>query len=250
MKLLVILLCLFSERFLMHSLSYHRFSWFDQYCLSVKNALATRNLLTSPALLLAFIAIPIPLLAFIIYMLFQNLLFGLIGLLFNIAVLFYCIGPQNPFYPENTESSPEPAAVVIGAYFSAVNTQLFAVIFWYVIAGPIAALFYRLITLSQHTPGVDAWAQRSTDILEWIPARLSAFLYLLVGNFQSGLKPFTRLALASPEQNHQLLSECGLHALRTGESDDGKMPAAETLIEHALIVLLVCLAFFTLAAYL
>jgi AmpE protein len=71
-----------------------------------------------------------------------------------------------------------------------------------------------------------------------------------VGNFQSGFKRFIQFILAKPAVNHQMLSECGLLAACHNESDDVPMPIAEKLVEHAIIVLLVFISLFTLAAWL
>jgi AmpE protein len=249
MKLLVIVLCLLSERFLIHSISYHRFVWFERYYLFIKNLIDKNNILNNTALMLALIVLPITIITSLVYLAVDSILFGLLGLLFNIALFFYCLGPKNPFYPiiDTDVEVPEHSA---GTYFAEVNNQLFSVIFWYVIGGPIAALFFRLISLSKTIPSVAVLAKDTTEILEWIPARLTVLLYLLVGNFQLGFQRFTGFLLVKPALNDQMLSECGLLAVRSNEFEEVPMPIAETLVEHAVIVLLVLVALFTLAAWL
>lgn len=249
MKLLVIVLCLLSERFLIHSVSYQRFSWFENYYLSIKKILDKNNTTAiNSALMLAIIVGPITLLVGLIYGLLHSVLFGFIGLIFNIMIFFYCIGPKNPFYPSAQEAT-ESGNAHVGTYLAQVNNQLFSVIFWYILAGPIAVLIYRLISLSQTINQTAEIAQKITNILEWLPARLTALLYLLVGNFQSGLRPFMSFILAKPEFNNQMLAECGLRAARSNDvEEEVPMPIAESLMEHAIIVLLVSIALFTLVA--
>lgn len=249
MKLLVILLCLLSERFLIHSASYQRFSWFEHYYLSIKNIMDKYNLPANTALMLALIVVPPIVVVSLIYLLLDSILFGLFGFIINIVLFFYCLGPQNPFYPLDapSDSSNEER---VGAYLAAVNNQLFSVIFWYVIGGPIAALVFRLISLSQNIPQVELLAKDVTELLEWIPARLTVLLYLLVGNFQAGSKRFMHFFLAKPALNLQMLSECGLLAVRYNGLEEVPMPIAEKLVEHATIVLLVLIALFTLVAWL
>ncbi|RUR11991.1 regulatory signaling modulator protein AmpE [Legionella sp. km772] len=249
MKLLVIVLCLLSERFLIHSISYQRFHWFDRYYLAIKSLMEKYNVANHSALILAIIVLPIIILAALVYLILDSILFGLLALVFNIVVFFYSIGPKNPFYPA-LDSNVENTGLVAGTYLAEVNNQLFSVIFWYVIGGPIAALLFRLISLSRTVDSVSLLAQDITEILEWIPARITVLLYLLVGNFQLGLRRFTAYLLAKPTLNEQMLSDCGLLAVRNNELDEVSLPMAETLVEHAAIVLLVFIALFTLAAWL
>ena len=73
---------------------------------------------------------------------------------------------------------------------------------------------------------------------------------MLVGNFQQGFHYYRRLFFSSPENNQTLLSNGGLLAARTTETDIVSLPHAQNLVEHALIVYMVFLAFFTLVAWL
>ncbi|TAL65146.1 MAG: hypothetical protein EPN84_01965 [Legionella sp.] len=246
MKLLVIVICLLSERFLMHSMSYQRFSWFADYAKRILQLDEKSTYLKSPWLKLATIVLPIVITSAIIYCALYSIIFGFAGLILSIIIFFYCLGPQNAFYPVTEKEVKQPQ---IGHYFALVNSQLFAVIFWYILAGPIAIIAYRLISLSQTIPAVHTEARQATNILEWLPARLTAILYLLVGNFQQGFVSLRQYLLASPEKNDTLLSECGLQAVRTNPDEEIPMPVAETLVEQATIVLLVMIALFTLAAW-
>ena len=250
MKLLVIVLCLLSERFLIHSISYKRFSWFNHYFLSIIKILDAKKIVVNPSITLALIVIPIVLLVFIIYMLVHTLLFGFVGLIANLGLFFYCIGPQNPFYPSTKYDDDLSTKDSVRNYFSQINSQLFSVIFWYVLGGPIIVLVYRLVSLSQNMSQTKLIANQITDILEWLPARMTVLLYLLVGNFQSGFKLFTRLFLNNPSLNNQMLSECGVEAVCNNDTKEVPMVVAENLIEHAVIVLLVLIALFTLTAWL
>jgi AmpE protein len=245
MKLLVILLCLLSERFLIHSISYGRFSWFGNYCLTIKKLMDKSNLGTNSWFLLVGRIAPLIIFTSLVYWVFHNMLFGLGGLILSILFLFYSIGPQNVFYP--LSDSTLSNNILVGNYLAKVNSELFAVIFWYVVAGPIAALTYRLFALSRYITDVSEEANQITDILEWVPARMTVLLYLLVGNFQRGFSLFMRFFLSKPHLNTEMLSECGLQAVRSDNSIEVPMPLAENLVEHAIIVLLVFIALLTFA---
>lgn len=250
MKLLVILLCLLSERFLIHSVSYKRFAWFVDYDLFIKNIIDKNNFFTNPWMILTAIILPIIIPIAIIYLLLHTILFGILCLILSIVIFLYCLGPQNAFYPISDTDAGISNNILIGNYFAQVNRQLLSVIFWYTVAGPIAILTYRLITLCRNVSSVSHQANQVTDILEWIPARISALLFLLVGNFQRGFILFTKMFFSRPELNNQLLSNCGIQAVRTDESEEIPIPVAESLVEHATIVFLVFIALFTLVAWL
>ncbi|VEB35859.1 inner membrane protein AmpE [Legionella sainthelensi] len=248
MKLLVILLCLSCERFLIHSASYQRFYWFTNYYQKIKISADKNSFFVNPWALLALIVIPLLLLALIIYLLLHQVFFGLMGLILSILIFFYCLGPQNIFYPI-THSEVKSDQELVADYFISVNRQLFSLIFWFIVAGPIGALAYRLITLCREFNTVHEQANEVTDLLEWIPARLTVILFLLVGNFQRGISIFTRFLFAKPEINSEMLRDCGMQAVKSNDMEEISMPAAESLVEHAIIVMLVLIALFTLFSW-
>jgi AmpE protein len=249
MKLLVILLCLFSERFLVHTISYQRFYWFGDYYQYIKKTAEKNSFFTNPWALLALIVLPLIAITGLVYLLLHGIFYGFMGLLLSIVLFFYSLGPQNIFYPV-TQSETESADQLVGDYFAKVNGQLFSVVFWYIIAGPIAAIAYRLITLCRDINSVSFQANEVADVLEWIPARLTVLLFLVVGNFQRGFKLFCSYFIAKPDFNNEMICECGLQAVRSNDAEEVPMPVAEGLVEHAIIVMLVFIALFTLISWL
>ncbi|KTD22821.1 inner membrane protein AmpE [Legionella lansingensis] len=249
MKLFVIVLCLLSERYLIHAVSHNRFYWFSSYfaAISQKWVAAETSFLIQASVLALVVLIPVVIVWLLLYI-FGHLLFGFIGFLLNLVIFYYCLGPQNPFYPVRSEEQENET--MVGDYFAKVNGELFAVIFWYIVAGPIGILVYRLISLCSEQSLTAKLAQTITDVLDWIPARLTLLLYLLVGNFQRGIGFFMGMFFASPEKNDDLLSQGGLLAARTNETETVILPYAENLMEQALVVYLVFLALFTLTSWL
>jgi AmpE protein len=250
MKLLVIVLCLLSERFLIHSISYQRFCWFGLYSETLLRFAQAKKLPNNSWALLALFVAPPVLAAFIVYLLMASLFWGIGGLLMNIVIFYYCLGPHNPFYPVTSpDESGTGAHGSVPSYLAQVNCELFSVIFWYVLLGPIAALFYRFVSLSQQIEPIKDAAIYVTQILEWIPARMTAILYLLVGNFQSGFKLFSQYVLAGPQSNNKLLELCGAKAAHNHEEKELSMVSAEQVVEHAAVLLLVIIALMTLASW-
>ncbi|KTD36185.1 inner membrane protein AmpE [Legionella nautarum] len=250
MKLLVILLSLLSERYLVHAVSHLRFNWFPAYFNTLYQRLPKSHQLLNQTLILLAAVLPIAIICALLLYIFNHVLFGFIGFLLNLVIFYYCIGPENPFYPVREDTDAEHSELVVGDYFAKANGQLFAVIFWYIIFGALGALVYRLISLCRMHGATAQLATQITNILDWIPARITVILYLLVGNFQRGLHFFMQKFLSSPENNDIFLSEGGLLAARTTEAEPVQMSYAESLVEHAVIVYLVFIALFTLGALL
>ncbi|MCY1295817.1 Regulatory signaling modulator protein AmpE [compost metagenome] len=66
--------------------------------------------------------------------------------------------------------------------------SFFAVIFWYALLGPMAALAYRLLALTcEHAqqPALRERAQQVRHALDWLPVRVLAASFALVGNFMA-----------------------------------------------------------------
>lgn len=248
MKLLVIVLCLLSERFLVHASTHQRFYWFDAYAGWTRAHLPGGGVAW---VTLFFNMMPLLVLVGLILIVSGGLLFGLVGFVFNLVILHYCLGPTNPFYPvlQSAEGEGMPVAAV-AKYFSAVNGELFAPVFWYIVFGALGVLCYRLLALCQRDPAMSPWAVKLTHLMDWLPAKILAFFYLLVGNFQAGLPLYRRLFFAKPEHHDELLSACGMQALNEQGAAASFMPQAETIVEHAIIGFLVILAFFTIMAWL
>ena len=64
--------------------------------------------------------------------------------------------------------------------------SFFAVIFWYFLLGPVAALSYRLLALAAEHSQQPALAERAAQLrhaFDWLPVRLLAASFALVGNF-------------------------------------------------------------------
>lgn len=63
----------------------------------------------------------------------------------------------------------------------------FAVVFWFFVLGPGAALIYRLLHLLRHVHAVDdserQWLAQWLEWLDWLPARLLGLGFAVTGNF-------------------------------------------------------------------
>ncbi|WP_122741351.1 regulatory signaling modulator protein AmpE, partial [Pseudomonas viridiflava] len=65
------------------------------------------------------------------------------------------------------------------------HQSFFAVIFWYFLLGPVAALAYRLLALAAEHGATPALVERAAQLrhaFDWVPVRLLAASFALVGN--------------------------------------------------------------------
>ena len=239
MKFLVIVLCLLAERFLVHQLDLKKFQWFSAYTNVVSQFV--NSILVNPIVLLAALVIPLVLLIGCVSMLLSGLMFGMVGLFLHVIILYYCLGPINAFYPVSADDSSDE----IGEYLINANEQLFGVLFWYLCFGVVGVVTYRLLSLCKKYTPVASYAVMVFDILNWIPARITALCYLLVGNFQHGMAIFGQRIVNAPADNGLLLSQCGIAALDSGRGEPLTLGHAQTHVEHAALLWVFLLAIYT-----
>ncbi len=190
MKLFVIVLCLLSERYLSHSYAAKREELFARYVQKGRDFMMRIPSVSQPWVILAALLVPVVVLLGLVFMFLGHWIFGLIALILNIIIFYMCLGPVNPFYPITAADAPDGDQGIIKHYLAIVNSQLFAVIFWYILTGPIGLVVYRLITQMQHQEPLQAVAHKLSAILEWLPARMTVILYMIVGNFQHAVSAF------------------------------------------------------------
>jgi len=139
-------------------------------------------------------------------------LWGFVGLLFDVAVLFYCWGPRDldldvaavldapdaaarntaaaRLWPAGEPARLEGPALVEAVFRNALR-RWFGVLFWFCVLGPFGALLYRLSVLAVEREdvhlahGTASGAKTWLAILEWPVMQLMALALALVGNFDS-----------------------------------------------------------------
>lgn len=165
--------------------------------------------------LLALVVLPAALLTLILVLL-QPFIYGWLVLPIHLLVLVYSFGRGDlrqalgPFR-DAWRRADMPAALHVAqrdigltasdgeAVFQRVQGQLlwqtyqgfFAVIFYYFLAGPPLALAYRLLALTaEHAqqPLLRERAEQVRAVLDWVPVRLLAASFALVGNFSAVMR--------------------------------------------------------------
>lgn len=127
-----------------------------------------------------------------------------------------------------TYNAAQVARVGIEATLRHSHHDLFAPIFWFVVLGPAGALLYRLAYLlklewaGKHDDFGD-FARQAFDWLDWLPARLTAASFAVVGDFEDAVYCWRTQAPAWPNQAQGIILASGAGALgvRLGETLPG-----------------------------
>jgi AmpE protein len=262
MKLLALLIGLVVERLATQLFHLRRLPWMDRAIdLGFRQAARFQNW---PAL------IPIVLLAFVLVAPVLAVRFGLGDiwfdlpyLLLGIIVLFFSLGPKDigedvheycrAIEEDDAEgivsrakaiaetdvpdNAAERTRLVEESVCIQANNRLFAVVFWFVLLGPVGAWTYRVTDLirrravfnllREELPG-DAPIVDATETLHgwlaWIPARLTAIGYALAGSFDGALGAWRTKDEEAPGtvhgQSERLLARVGTGALALQDLDD------------------------------
>ncbi|MCG6540732.1 regulatory signaling modulator protein AmpE [Pseudomonas sp. KSR10] len=115
----------------------------------------------------------------------------------------------------------------------------FAVIFWYVLLGPIAALAYRLLALTIEHASSEAMRERAGQIrhaFDWLPVRVLLASFGLVGNFVAVNRALLHDLLHWEIPAQRLLAEVGPVAADLGERCEGEAGIARLDSLAALLV--------------
>ena len=100
--------------------------------------------------------------------------------------------------------------------------RLFGVLFWFLVLGAAGALLYLLTRLARDRwsgePAFGLFAERMAGWLDWLPVRLLAFSFAIVGNFQDAQEAWRTQARTWPDESDGILlsSAAGALGLRLG----------------------------------
>ena len=153
------------------------------------------------------------------------------------------------------------------------NNRLFAVIFWFVVLGPLGAWTYRVTDLIRrravfNVSRQDDETETTAEVRDasamlhgwfaWVPARLTAIGYAIAGHFDGALAAWRRSDDKSDnspsESSEHLLARVGIGALALEDGDDDDLiargvrgaTAANQLVFRLLIIWAVAIATMTL----
>ena len=275
MMLIVILFCLALQRFANIG-GWSHMPWFELYLKNLHPWISKLNEWVAILLIVA----PVALLLASLHLLFMWWPSGLFNLILATTVLFFCIDSRDfknklTNYFSNlergdTQASASAVADIIGDVSSNTTAelnravtkaillgsfeQLFAGLFWFIIAGIYGLSTYFVIALlSKNAAKFDSSytelariATKIRDVFDWIPSRLVGLSYSLVGNFNKGFGYCHKNLWSGFTEVKKFAVDAGLATLNLDTSAVKATPKenydALDLINRALIVWLVALS--------
>jgi len=275
MTFIVILIALLIERFFDWS-HLRKWNWYSNY----QRAVTKRFTGKSPYFTLAVTIIPLLVAVFIIQILIKHTLFGLVEFLFQLFLFLYCLGPQNlwadtfacinalvqgdiqlaadklksSFGVTDAASKQMLHGQLLNHIFIAANRRIFAIVFWFLILGPVGAVLYRAITLSsadfpeqEAVPELIQDARSVEAILAFIPVRILTCVFALGGHFVKVFSCWRKMPFPGWKANETLLVECGSAALGSDDvaniAEDGSVERnAIGLLDRSFVITLVIVA--------
>ena len=298
MNLIALLIGLVVERLATQLFHWRRMRWLE-HIVDSGFTLARRFSAWPPLLLVVLLAIVLVLPVVAVIVILGGTLAGFTYLLLAVVVLFFSLGPHDigedvDEYCSALQSEkeddilsaakaivegdiPEDALQRIHCVEESVcvqaNNRLFAVIFWFMLLGPLAAWTYRVTDLirrravfnASRSEEDDVHAERIRDaavtlhgVLAWVPARLTAVGYATAGHFDEAIAalraPAEQADATLSEHNEQLLARVGVAALalqdKPGESMTERgargAAAANRLVFRLLLIWAVIISAMTL----
>jgi membrane protein required for beta-lactamase induction len=224
----------------------------------------------------------------------DGLLQWLLALVFSVAILVFCIGvrglnrhvdhylaalrrgdPEGAFlYVREILADGAPVApqqtnqLLLETILIRNNERLLAILFWFVLLGPAGAVMYRSTTQLKGLEhrGKEGFIEavlRLQAILDWVPARITAIFYAIIGSFVDAIHNWRSQASGwngdLRARNQGVLVASGLGALRVegipGQDTElevlcERIEDAQALIRRTVIAWLTVFALLTLAGWL
>ncbi|MBF7730272.1 regulatory signaling modulator protein AmpE [Pseudomonas sp. N040] len=210
---------------------------------------ANSRLASAPELTLGLLVlVPVALLGLLLLAL-APLLYGWLALPVHLLVMMYCLGRGDVLatlgpFRDAWRRGDEEAAYLVAARDLGVDGEddaqllrnvqgyllwegyqgFFAVIFWYALLGPLPALAYRLLAMTEaHAaqPPLRQQAMALRHALDWLPVRVLALSFGLAGNFVAVMQTLLHELLSWEIPAARLLLDTGLAGAEVAEPAPG-----------------------------
>jgi membrane protein required for beta-lactamase induction len=169
--------------------------------------LLTRFKIVQPYLVLALLFLPLCIAVLLMKLIFVAVLSIVGNIIVMALVLWYCMGNNEAA----TQQSP----------FVEAHERSFGVLFWFILLGPIGAVFYWFLVINLKNEALGNAVTTLHTLAAWVPARITGFIYALVGNFSTAFKNWMTSISNVALPSSQLLVDCGSAAVDTADSADG-----------------------------
>lgn len=219
MSLLAILISLAIEHYVNTITQFRNYNWVRSFSGWIKEKFSQTEFWNDTLGLIATVFIPMFGCA-IIYGVLHNAM-SLLGFLFSLLVLVYCIGPTRVLHTarlfldatehedehstqtyideildsESTQSIEEANEKICSKLFTSTNEGILSIFFWFILLGPMGALMCRMVSIlyrdSQEQDEGDE--QEFTEfnnstrmlyaILLWLPSQITMLTFAITGSF-------------------------------------------------------------------
>ncbi|CAN7496756.1 hypothetical protein LJR143_003243 [Pseudoxanthomonas sp. LjRoot143] len=182
--------------------------------------------------------------------------YGLVGLLFDIAVLVYAWGPRDldvdvEAVIDAHDATTRRAAIVrlgltgetaaldgpalVEAVFTHALRRWFGVLFWFLLLGPVGAILYRLVAHSASATDLPernrAGACALRTALEWPVAQLMTLAMALVGNFDTVFSTWRNAGGARFQLDTGFLAQAARASVRFELAEEAEEYAEEGMVQ-------------------
>ena len=247
MLTLSVIIALVLDRIFPDLQTYRSDKWLASYCRTIANKLKLDEL--GPWLMLGIMVIPVIVLIALVNMIFSSTSPNLLTLGFYAVVVYLCLGSRSmdrdidTYIEAFTQSDQEKAKrvaklmlgvdvesehleqikQVAGGIFVLANRNFYALFFWMIIGGPVVLVLYRMLeriaaqNFDSDNQSLNDTARQLMAWLEWLPAMISGYAFLICGNFDAGLKRLreqTRFDTNLAATNDSYLRQVGLASIR------------------------------------
>jgi AmpE protein len=289
MTLISLLIALLLDRFFNPLREWKRLDSFKRYARKLCDLLSRYGDADS-YLGLALVLLPVLVVVALAQDILESFMFGLPGLIFSIVVLMLMMGRNveddaedyiEAYAADDEDKINEATRTIVGdrefasprdqlqgvveTLLVASNQRLFAVVFWFLLLGPVGAVLYRLSDeLTRHDDICgNRLANRATAwlaLLDWIPARLTALAFGLTGHLEQALTAlryhFFNGFVSLAADNRAVLASAGTGAMMLDDylKDDVDgglvstvMGLLTNLVMRTLVVWIVVIALMTIS---
>ncbi|WP_435276126.1 beta-lactamase regulator AmpE [Psychrobium sp. nBUS_13] len=249
-----------------------------------------RKLLEPTSISFALFASLLPaLVTYLLLNLIQGWIFGLVSVVLWTLIALMCIGcvHYRELYKryllsvckQDTQGSYHLAAQLadvedidtddetmlgtrVGRQLAWINYRFYcAIVFMMIIGGPVAIVFYaslrslELLSFKGQLPTM-SWVRRVLFVLDWIPARIIAFAYVLVGNFSNAMSVWLSLSVNFRAPAYDVVSKVAMSAEQMSKSQGEAGVCMQStcrlvsLAKRTLILLVIAMSFLTIFGYL
>jgi len=287
MTLIAIILALIVGRALDDGGKLLSMRWFEVLINRLEKQFSAYRLWDSHGGILISVGIPLIVLALVLHLL--DGVFFLLPFLVSVLILYLCLGFElfdnhidnyrQALEQDNTGAVQDAAADilaadisrrgsddfpgVLGSLFRQSNDRIFAVLFWFLVLGPLGALLYRLVyevlqlRHDIHGAFTDS-ARQLYYILNWPCLRLTILAYALVGSLIHTIDVWRDQDDLSLAQDDNLLPAAGMAAIACGDMDDGEdtesrlycIEHVDGLVKRSLLLWLTLIALSTISGWL